>query len=133
MDNIQSFLKLEKLVFDNIIFKRCGFKNDNELTYKITTAYGVTQIDNIYRANIIFNGEKKDEYTIEISISGFFSVQNSDDLEKNIIDDLISKNAVAIILPYLRSQLTLATTQPDVDPVILPVINVNKLLQKDND
>lgn len=42
--------------------------------------------------------------------------------------DLIEKNGVAIIFPYLRSYLTLLTTQPGMPPIVLPAINVIKLI-----
>ena len=40
---------------------------------------------------------------------------------------------MAILLPYLRAQITIMTSQPDVEPVVLPAININALLKnKDN-
>lgn len=42
--------------------------------------------------------------------------------------ELVEKNGVAIIFPYLRSYLTLLTTQPGMPPIVLPAINVIKLI-----
>ena len=42
---------------------------------------------------------------------------------------IITKNTMAILFPYLRAQATLMTSQPDMEPVVLPVININALLQ----
>ena len=39
------------------------------------------------------------------------------------------KNALAIMFPYLRSQVTLITTQPNFKPIILPVVNINQLVK----
>ena len=41
----------------------------------------------------------------------------------------LKPNAVAIMFPFLRSQISLLTTQPDMIPVVLPAININKLLK----
>ena len=41
---------------------------------------------------------------------------------------LIQKNAVAIMMPYVRSQLTLLTSQPGVDPIVMPPLNINAML-----
>ena len=51
-------------------------------------------------------------------------------MEDKIVQDLINKNAVAILMPYLRSELTLLTAQPDTDSVVLPPFNINKMLEK---
>lgn len=57
-------------------------------------------------------------------------VEGQEDLEDKMLQDLINKNAVAILMPYLRSELTLLTAQPDTDSVILPPFNINKMLEK---
>ena len=33
-------------------------------------------------------------------------------------------------MPYLRSELTLLTALPDTDSVVLPIFNINKMLEK---
>ena len=50
-------------------------------------------------------------------------------MEDKIVRDLINKNAVAILMPYLRSELTLLTAQPDTDSVVLPPFNINKMFE----
>lgn len=39
-------------------------------------------------------------------------------------------HSITMLLPYIRSQLTILTSQPGVDPVILPPFNVYDLLNK---
>lgn len=34
------------------------------------------------------------------------------------------------MFPYLRSQITLMTTQPNIAPVVIPPININSFLKK---
>jgi preprotein translocase subunit SecB len=34
------------------------------------------------------------------------------------------------MFPYLRSQVTLMTTQPNITPVIIPPININSFLKR---
>ena len=48
----------------------------------------------------------------------------------SLLQTLINKNAGAILMPYLRSELTLLTAQPDTDSVVLPIFNINKMLEK---
>lgn len=73
-----------------------------------------------YRVAIKYKGDKKDEYEIEVLISGYFHVEaNDDETEKY----MVRYNTVNILIPILRAQIATLTTQFEVDPVILPIIN----------
>ena len=121
MKNYNSLLTLQKLVFDKIEFDRKGFKNKNELTFELQVQIGIGE-DSVHRVTLVLKGEKKEEYNLIISLSGFFKVE--------MVQNLINKNAVAIMMPYLRSELTLLTAQPDTDSVVLPPFNINAMLEK---
>ena len=41
---------------------------------------------------------------------------------------LIERNAIAIMFPYLRSYISSLTTQPGMQPIVLPPINIMALL-----
>ena len=128
MGDFNSVLKLQKMVFDKIEFERKGFKNDEEFKYEIQIQIGSSK-NNVYRVTLILNGTKQDEYSIVISLSGFFEVEVQEEVDNILIKDLINRNAVAILMPYLRSELTLLTAQPDTDSVVLPVFNINKMFE----
>lgn len=132
MDNIKSILNMNKLVFDKIEFDRQGFKNQNQPSYSIETHFARNQQENIYRVTLILKCDKKDEYTFEISLTGYFSFDSQDEMDEDEKNELISKNAVAIIMPYMRSQVSLLTAQPEVDCVVLPPFNINNILKEDN-
>ena len=69
----------------------------------------------------------------EVNEKEMFSRQEDcpkDELENQMVDALIEKNTVAILMPYLRSELTLLTAQPDTDSVVLPPFNINKMLEE---
>lgn len=124
MGNYNSILNLQKLVFDRIEFDRKGFKNTQELKFELQVQIGLDE-NGIYKVTLVLNGTKQDEYNVVISLSGFFKVEGQ--VEDKIVQDLINKNAVAILMPYLRSELTLLTAQPDTDSVVLPPFNINKM------
>lgn len=124
MGNYNSILNLQKLVFDRIEFDRKGFKNTQELKFELQVQIGLNE-DDLYKVTLVLNGTKQDEYNVVISLSGFFRVEGQ--VEDKIVRDLINKNAVAILMPYLRSELTLLTAQPDTDSVVLPPFNINKM------
>ena len=50
-------------------------------------------------------------------------------MKEEMKNTLISKNTVAILMPYLRSQVSLLTAQPEVECVVLPAFNINKMLE----
>ena len=131
MDNIKSILNMNKLVFDKIEFDRQGFKNQNQPSYSIETHFAKNQQENIYRVTLVLKCDKKDEYTFEISLTGYFSFDSQEEMDENEKNELISRNAVAIIMPYMRSQVSLLTAQPEVDCVVLPPFNINNMLKED--
>ena len=69
---------------------------------------------------------------LSVELVGTFAFSNSENVNKNLYDNLINKNAIAILFPYLRSQVTLITSQPNMTPIILPPININTLLKNDD-
>lgn len=130
MEKFNSVLTLRQLVFDKIRFDRKGFKNENEVKFSIKVQIGKDDCQN-YRVTLILGGEKEDEYELEISLSGFFSIDEKNSLDDNTTRDLINKNAVSILMPYLRSELTLLTAQPGTESLVLPPFNINKMLKDD--
>ena len=126
MGNYNSILNLQRLVFERIEFDRKGFKNTQELKFELQAQIGLDE-NGIYKVTLVLNGTKQDEYDIVISLSGFFKFEGQ--VEDKMGQDLISKNAVAILMPYLRSEVTLLTAQPDTDSVVLPPFNINKLFE----
>lgn len=42
--------------------------------------------------------------------------------QKNM--DMLEKNAIAIMFPYIRSYISIITTQPGMPPIVLPAMNI---------
>ena len=132
MSQIKSVLNLNKLVFDKIEFHRKGLKNQKQITYELEVHFAKNSDENIYRVTLLLKGDKQDEFTFEISLTGFFSFDEKEPLEETIKNDLISKNSVAILMPYMRSQVSLLTAQPEVDCIVLPPLNIHNLMKEGN-
>ena len=67
-------LKLNALVFDNIIFKRLGMHSNNDLDISFSASIGTNMADkNIKKVSVKVIGEKADEYSFEVQASGFFA------------------------------------------------------------
>lgn len=126
--DIKSVLKLDHIVFDKIVFERQGFQNENEFDFNLQSNISQRDGSEIYRCTLLLKGHKPDEYTMEISLTGFFVLSNADDLSESMKNNLVSKNTVAILMPYLRSEVSLLTAQPNTDTVVLPVFNINNMI-----
>lgn len=126
---IQSVLQMDKIVFDKIEFKRLGLSSDKELELEIQSSISQRQDAEVYRITLVLNGNKPEEYIFEISLTGFFTIESNDELTEELKNTLLTKNAVAILMPYLRSEVSLLTAQPGVECVVLPAFNINKMLE----
>ena len=71
--------------------------------------------------------DEEETVDLEIVISGIFEFQSELNADQKEI--IITKNTMSILFPYLRAQVTLITAQPDIEPVVIPAININALLQ----
>lgn len=47
-------------------------------------------------------------------------------------NDLLEKNTIAIMFPYIRSYISSITTQPGMTPIVLPAINIVALINDQN-
>lgn len=133
MSDIKSVLELNRLVFDKIEFKRTGFKNNKQSKYEMEAQLSKNTKDDIYKVTLIFKCEKENEYNFEIDLTGFFTFNSKETLDEDTKNTLISKNSVAILMPYMRSQISLLTAQPEVDCVVLPPFNINNFVDKNED
>lgn len=130
MSDIKSVLKMDRLIFDKILFERIGFKNKNPLTHSLEASFAKNINANVYRITLVLKGQKKEEYNFEISLTGYFSFSTDEKINDELQNELITKNTIAIMMPYLRSQLSLLTAQPEVDCVVLPPFNINKMMEE---
>ena len=117
-------LKLEHLVFDEISFKRIGFKSHEDVNFEFGFNFDSAD-EEVFIARISVVGTKADEYKFEVRASGYFQVSS----QENDRDAIIHQNAVAILFPYVRSQITLLTSQPEVDSIVLPPVNIAKMVE----
>lgn len=124
----ESNLILQHLVFDEIEFKRLGFKTESEVNYELEIQIGRDH-DNQenYKVTLVLNGKKDKEYVFKIVLSGFFEIKNAENISDK--ETLIHRNAVAIMMPYLRSEVSLLTSQPETNSIVMPIFNINKMIK----
>lgn len=103
--------------------------NENLRLTRSSIGKNVEQIkDGEYKCSLALKLTDEEESTsLEIVVSGIFEFNA--ELKEEQKQIIITKNTMAILFPYLRAQVTLLTSQPDMEPVVLPIININSLLQ----
>lgn len=130
MEKQKSVLRLDKIMFDKIEFRRLGLSSDQELTCEVHSSIAQRQDEEVYKVTLVFHGNKPDEYMLEICLTGYFLLEDNGGLTQEMKKSLVTKNTVAILMPYLRSEVSLLTAQPGVECVVLPAFNINSMLEE---
>lgn len=101
-------------------------KEEVELEFEPEATFHVSGEDMLVTLTLhIFKNAKENDYPFEMDlvINGYFSL----DIEVGKIEDF-QANALAILYPYARSLVSSFTANANVTPLILPTININKML-----
>jgi preprotein translocase subunit SecB len=128
MKSRQSALQLRELLFDSIRFERTGSKNDKKLKEELSAQIGENKAEGLYKIVLSLKFWKEDEYEGDIVLHGIFSFESGTSLDEKMKSRIIRENTVSIMMPYIRSELTLLTSQPGVEAVVLPPFNIRKML-----
>lgn len=126
INEAKSILTLRQTVIDELSFERFSDEvtrcDDNGV---IKFHHQVDSLEeSVYKVSLGVSASAEGKYDIKVQISGIFSLSEESVLGKKVL----ANNTVAILFPYLRSQLTLLTSQPGFEPMILPVMNINALM-----
>lgn len=127
MKEIKSVLRFEHYIVDYI-----NFKNNPEFEGEETTIDFVPKAEFNVEGNDllifltidVFRDAVKHNYPFEMTVSvvGYFTITNDENVEK------YKTNAVAVLFPYVRSIISTYTAAANVNPLILPTVNINKML-----
>lgn len=124
--SLRGELTIQHFVFNKISFERTGFKNDVDDLPASFSVQVEKQGDSHYIVTLDVGIEKKDEFSALASISGYCEIDDNHPQR----DIMLKVNAPAIMFPYVRAQLTLLTAQPETEPIVLPVVNFQKIYEK---
>ncbi len=127
MKEIKSVLRFEHYIVDYI-----NFRNNPEFEGEETTIDFVPKAEFNVEGNDllvfltidVFRDAVKHNYPFEMTVSvvGYFTITNDENVEK------YKTNAVAVLFPYVRSIISTYTAAANVNPLILPTVNINKML-----
>ena len=124
-----------KLELNNLCFTQCAFKRQKKLDSQFELHYGFevvytncTDDSQTVTINVhIFDDEK--QFDLLVVEEADVNVVNADVLDKKLCKELLDVNSIALMMPYLRSQVVLMTAQPGITPVQLPIVDATKLAE----
>ena len=125
-EKVSSVLKLDRVVFNEVSFKRLGFKQA-----KAKTSFGLGRniekiADGKYQVSLSVKVDRDNEYEALVSITGYCEIDEADPQK----DTILKENTIAILFPYARAELTLITAQPETEPLVLPAVNIKAMLDE---
>lgn len=128
MKEIKSAFKFLNYVVDSVVFKNnLDFEGDiAELEFHPSAEFNIDGNDMLVFLTIdVFNDAQKNNYPFEMSVSvvGYFKLMSDEDVE------IYKANAVAVLFPFVRAIISTYTAAANVNPLILPTVNINKILE----
>ena len=130
MEGINRALIFKRYIVNKVIFEKnenYTFKDEEKIHFKIRDE--VKKEENKLEVGLIvniFQDSKENNYPfeMEVELTGLFEVEN----DNGNIDFI--PNAIAILYPYIRAIVSTYTALANVNSLILPTINVNAMLKK---
>lgn len=119
----ESPLKLNRL-----LISECKFKRSEDTLKNLILDVKINRNIEILEANTykiildFFMSDDKHKLEISVKCIAYFETQ-----EDNI--QLIEKNTIAIMFPYVRSYVSTITAQPGMSPIVLPPMNIAAMFQ----
>ena len=123
---VQSVLQMNPVFFDKLSFERLGVST-GESKVRLKINQKIKKIDDgKYVVTILAEATQENEFIATVQISWYCTVDESDPAKEH----LLKENAFAILFPYIRSELTLLTAQPETDPIVWPVMNIQAMMEQ---
>ncbi|APC07791.1 protein-export chaperone SecB [Neomoorella thermoacetica] len=100
------------------------------LDFKVRTESTVDETNNEITVDLFCNifeegPEKDNPFHLKVNLRGWFKTNST--VEKNELYRYAEINAPAILFPFLRTVVSSVTMAANVPPVILPLVNINRL------
>jgi preprotein translocase subunit SecB len=128
MDKFKSKLRFKNYIVKNVNFEYNEDFKDDSAKLDIEIDRNIEYIKNemivTLMVDLFSRTEKKYPFKMNVEVKGFFQIENNDE---NIN---FEPNAIAILYPYVRAIVSTYTSNANVMPLILPPVNVNKLLEE---
>ncbi len=128
MGEFEGKLQMKDFCFPNISFKR-KTKLSANMDLKIDIKACYKKINNKEQTVIIKTeiADNQKNIELEVDAQATFELVNADVLNEETQETLLNVNTIAIMMPYVRSQVALITTQPGLTGIQIPIVDANKI------
>ena len=133
MNDTQCKIQMLDLYFSKYSFNHVRGKEDTEYSTSFKIEYAINSGDETKVKVTIDTTVANSTETIKLDLQtiGIFQIDKND-IDEATYEHLIKANTIAIIFPFIRSQVSLLTTQPGMMPVIIPPIYIFALISEQN-
>mgnify|MGYP001084591257 FL=1 len=123
INKMKSDLKMENFHFVECSITRNSVIENGSLSFDLKKE--ISELANgSYNVTLTLTITKEqDDLNVKVVASALFFMDNSD---VELVRSIMETNTVAIMFPFIRSQVSLLTTQPGLTPIVLPPINTAK-------
>lgn len=126
-DDIKSnVLTMENLYFEFINFQGTGTTAPKQGVSKVGYKEEHSINNEFLEISLYCKVETEDIFQIELCLKGVFKA-SSDEMANKLLP-----NAIAIMFPYLRAQVSILTSLPNIPTISLEPININAFLEIQN-
>lgn len=119
-------LTMEKLYFEFIDFRGTGFSAPEQGISKVGYKEEHNISNNLLDIGLYCKVEVENIFQMELCLKGVFKASSEEMANK------LLPNAIAIMFPYLRAQVSILTSLPNIPTISLEPININAFLEKQN-
>lgn len=118
-------MQLENLYFPTITFSRQAVIADGELHMSVTRK--TDKCDDKYSVQMTAD-IKNEDISLSVTAVGIFKF-TSEIQDENMQNEMVRLNGAAIMFPFIRSQISQITAQPGMTPIVVPALNITKLIE----
>lgn len=141
MNKNRSVLEFDNYYIDEFVFKKNenftkdqDQKIDVDLNFEFDTVRNKNNFKRIVTCYIFDQNyvENNKPFYLKLKINGLFSLANYDENNRKH-KEIIKKNTLAILFPYIRSIISHMTLEMQVGPVQMPPMNINHFFDEQTD
>lgn len=128
MESIEGKLEMKNLCFTKILFEQTqNGQNEKKIKFNIGVEYEQKTEKNILVRLIANITEESNSININVVEQADFELVNAEMLDNEAKNNILKVNTIAILMPYMRSQIALLTAQPGMNSLQIPIIDASLL------
>ena len=121
--NYESPLVLDKIeIVESVFRKKDASLEDLELEVNVERNLSKIENDSYEVVLVVTVCDKEEIIYVSVKSRAIFKTR-----QENM--DILEKNTIAIMFPYVRSYISIITTQPGMMPIVLPAMNIAAMIK----